>query len=71
MRTDTVVGGAKLTIDGSPQGFTAWRDRPFHKPVGNYRPGYVGFGATGTATTRFARNSPTTSRRLAGWSSAA
>jgi len=23
------VGGAKLTIDGSPQGFTAWRDRPF------------------------------------------
>jgi predicted amidohydrolase YtcJ len=23
------VAGAKLTIDGSPQGFTAWRDRPY------------------------------------------
>ena len=30
------VAGAKLTIDGSPQGFTAWRDRPYYKPVGNY-----------------------------------
>ena len=29
------VAGAKLTIDGSPQGFTAWRDRPYYKPVGN------------------------------------
>jgi len=39
------VGGAKLTIDGSPQGFTAWRDRPYYKPVGNYPPGYVGYAA--------------------------
>jgi predicted amidohydrolase YtcJ len=39
------VAGAKLTIDGSPQGFTAWRDRPYHKPVGNYPPGYVGYPA--------------------------
>jgi hypothetical protein len=39
------VGGAKLTIDGSPQGFTAWRDRPYYKPVGNYPPGYVGYPA--------------------------
>jgi predicted amidohydrolase YtcJ len=39
------VGGAKLTIDGSPQGFTAWRDRPYHDPVGNYPPGYVGYPA--------------------------
>jgi predicted amidohydrolase YtcJ len=31
------VAGAKLTIDGSPQGFTAWRDRPYYKPVGNRR----------------------------------
>lgn len=39
------VGGAKLTIDGSPQGFTAWRDRPYFKPVGNYPPGYSGYAA--------------------------
>ncbi len=37
--------GAKLTIDGSPQGFTAWRDRPYFKPVGNYPPGYAGYPA--------------------------
>ena len=39
------VGGAKLTIDGSPQGFTAWRDRPYFDPVGEYEPGYVGYPA--------------------------
>ncbi|MCU0969384.1 MAG: amidohydrolase [Rubrivivax sp.] len=39
------VAGAKLTIDGSPQGFTAWRDRPYFKPVGSYPPGYVGYPA--------------------------
>lgn len=39
------VAGAKLTIDGSPQGFTAWRDRPYYKPVGNYPPGYIGYPA--------------------------
>ena len=39
------VGGAKLTIDGSPQGFTAWRDRPYYAPVGDYPPGYVGYPA--------------------------
>ena len=39
------VGGAKLTIDGSPQGFTAWRDRPYFKPVGDYPPGYTGYAA--------------------------
>jgi len=39
------VGGAKLTIDGSPQGFTAWRDRPYHDPVGNYPPAYAGYPA--------------------------
>jgi predicted amidohydrolase YtcJ len=38
-------GGAKLTIDGSPQGFTAWRDRPYYAPVGNYPPGYAGYSA--------------------------
>jgi predicted amidohydrolase YtcJ len=39
------VAGAKLTIDGSPQGFTAFRDRPYHDPVGDYPPGYVGYAA--------------------------
>jgi predicted amidohydrolase YtcJ len=39
------VGGAKLTIDGSPQGFTAWRDRPYFNPVGNYPPGWAGYAA--------------------------
>jgi predicted amidohydrolase YtcJ len=39
------VAGAKLTIDGSPQGFTAWRDRPYYKPVGSYPPGYAGYPA--------------------------
>jgi predicted amidohydrolase YtcJ len=37
------VAGAKLTIDGSPQGFTAWRDRPYYRPAGDYPPGYVGY----------------------------
>jgi hypothetical protein len=39
------LGGAKLTIDGSPQGFTAWRDRPYFKPVGDYPQGYSGYPA--------------------------
>jgi hypothetical protein len=39
------VAGAKLTIDGSPQGFTAWRDRPYFDPVGDYPPGYAGYPA--------------------------
>jgi predicted amidohydrolase YtcJ len=39
------VAGAKLTIDGSPQGFTALRDRPYYDPVGDYPPGYKGYAA--------------------------
>lgn len=39
------VGGCKLTIDGSPQGFTALRDRPYFDPVGDYPPGYAGYSA--------------------------
>ncbi|WP_294229210.1 amidohydrolase [uncultured Shimia sp.] len=39
------IAGAKLTIDGSPQGFTALRDRPYYDPVGNYPPGYKGYAA--------------------------
>jgi predicted amidohydrolase YtcJ len=42
------VAGAKLTIDGSPQGFTALRDRPYYDPVGNYPPGYLGYPAATT-----------------------
>lgn len=43
------VGGAKLTIDGSPQGFTAWRDRPYYDPIGDYAPGYLGYPAATSA----------------------
>ncbi|MBC2768743.1 amidohydrolase [Pusillimonas minor] len=39
------VGGAKLTIDGSPQGFTAYRDRPYYKPPQSYRADYRGYSA--------------------------
>ena len=39
------IPGAKVTIDGTPQGFTAWRDRPYHKPVGDYPKGYAGYAA--------------------------
>jgi predicted amidohydrolase YtcJ len=39
------VGGCKLTIDGSPQGFTALRDRPYFDPLGDYPPGYLGYAA--------------------------
>ncbi|MFO1151622.1 MAG: amidohydrolase [Alsobacter sp.] len=40
------VAGGKLVIDGSPQGFTAWRDRPYYAPVGDYPPAYVGYNST-------------------------
>lgn len=39
------VGGCKLTIDGSPQGFTALRDRPYYDPVGDYPAGYKGYAS--------------------------
>ena len=42
------LAGAKLTIDGSPQGFTALRDRPYFDPVGDYPPGYLGYAAAPT-----------------------
>jgi predicted amidohydrolase YtcJ len=37
------VAGGKLSLDGSPQGFTALRDKPYYAPVGNYPPGYSGY----------------------------
>jgi len=39
------VAGAKVTIDGSPQGFTALRDRPYFDPVGDYPAGYKGYSS--------------------------
>jgi predicted amidohydrolase YtcJ len=39
------IAGGKLSLDGSPQGFTAWRDRPYYDPVGNYPEGYSGYAA--------------------------
>lgn len=39
------VGGAKLTIDGSPQGFTALRDRPYFNPPEGFRADYAGYAA--------------------------
>ncbi|MEJ2541561.1 MAG: amidohydrolase [Gemmatimonadota bacterium] len=48
------VAGAKLTIDGSPQGFTAWRDRPYYDPVGDYPDGYVGYAAASDEQVRSA-----------------
>ena len=39
------IGGGKLTIDGSPQGFTAYRDRPYYDPVGDYPGYYKGYAA--------------------------
>jgi hypothetical protein len=43
------VAGAKLTIDGSAPGFTAWRDRPYYAPVGDYPAGYAGYPAVTNA----------------------
>jgi predicted amidohydrolase YtcJ len=48
------VAGAKLTIDGSPQGFTAWRDQPYYDPVGDYPDGYVGYAAASDEQVRSA-----------------
>lgn len=42
------VAGAKLTIDGSPQGFTALRDRPYYNPPAQYRRDYAGYAAAST-----------------------
>ncbi len=50
------VGGAKLTIDGSPQGFTALRDRPYYDPVGTYPAGYAGYASASMEQTQDAIN---------------
>lgn len=42
------VAGAKLTIDGSPQGFTALRDRPYYKPPAGMPADYSGYASAST-----------------------
>lgn len=38
------VGGAKLTLDGSPQGKTAWLTQPYFKAPDGQKPDYKGYG---------------------------
>jgi predicted amidohydrolase YtcJ len=38
------VGGAKITLDGSPQGRTAWLIKPYYKPPEGQKQGYAGYG---------------------------
>ena len=39
------VGGMKISLDGSPQGKTAWRDRPYVVPPHGHNSDYVGYPA--------------------------
>lgn len=39
------IGGAKLTIDGSPQGKTAWLTQPYFEPPKGKDGSYVGYSA--------------------------
>ncbi len=39
------IGGVKLTLDGSPQGRTAWRTIPFLLPPDGQKSGYLGYPA--------------------------
>lgn len=45
------VGGAKLTIDGSPQGKTAWLTQPYFVPPDGQSKDYRGYGAIDEQTT--------------------
>ena len=45
------VGGVKLTIDGSPQGKTAWLTRPYHVPPEGQDEDYRGYAAIDAKTT--------------------
>lgn len=38
------IGGAKLTLDGSPQGKTAWFTHPYHQPPASQEESYAGYG---------------------------
>ena len=37
------IGGAKITIDGSPQGRMAWLTKPYFKPPTGKEAGYLGY----------------------------
>lgn len=39
------IGGMKLTLDGSPQGRTAWRTQPYLLPPDGAEEGYLGYPA--------------------------
>lgn len=39
------LGGLKITLDGSPQGRTAWRTTPYLLPPDGQQPGYKGYPA--------------------------
>jgi predicted amidohydrolase YtcJ len=39
------IGGMKLTLDGSPQGRTAWRTQPYLIPPDGAKEGYLGYPA--------------------------
>ncbi|MGB1402842.1 MAG: amidohydrolase, partial [Porticoccaceae bacterium] len=39
------IGGVKLTLDGSPQGKTAWFTHPYHRPPANHNKNFAGYGA--------------------------
>jgi hypothetical protein len=38
------IGGVKLTLDGSPQGKTAWLSKPYFKPPQGQTEDYAGYG---------------------------
>ncbi len=39
------IAGVKITLDGSPQGWTAWRTKPYLLPPDGQQPGYKGYPA--------------------------
>ncbi len=57
------TGGVKLTIDGSPQGKTAWLSRPYHVPPMGQGEDYAGYPAIDAQTI----NSSVARAMDAGW----
>lgn len=46
------IGGVKLTLDGSPQGKTAWLTQPYAEPPAGRAPDYAGYGVVDDAVVR-------------------
>ncbi|WP_423186140.1 amidohydrolase [Alishewanella sp. d11] len=46
------IGGAKLTLDGSPQGKTAWLSHPYHHPPEGQTEDYAGYPVFNDAQVR-------------------